>query len=95
MMPALIVEHWEAATLRAGGMRITFDADDEFRPAGDVIKASQDSGTGAMVLTWADGTTAWILDGGDLDVSGGLEVRWFADRLLRGAEFHRACKTAG
>jgi hypothetical protein len=90
-MTTLIVDHWEATTFLSGGVRITFDAPDSFRASGDVIQAIMNQNTGCLELTWQDGTFVEFLDGSDIDISGGLEIYWTSDDLLRGSTLKAAC----
>jgi hypothetical protein len=89
-MSTLVVEHYEASFYRTGGVRLTFDAPEHFRPTGDLLQLRQDDDTGCLVLVWRDNNVE-LLDGAHINLIGGIEVLWTANGLLRGADMECRC----
>ena len=93
--PPVIIQAYEAAIMKAGHLIITFDADDDFAPKGDLVSADV-HGNGALALTWSNGTIALLPDVGmtaalakSAASAPEISVRWVADGLFRGSEFRR------
>jgi len=91
----VIIESYEAAIMKNGALILTFDADDDFLPRGDLTSATV-CGNGALALRWANGVTVLLPDVGmnaALAKSAAsapvVDVRWTADGLFRGSEFRR------
>jgi hypothetical protein len=86
-----VIEHWEC-TRRDGVVTITFDAEDGFRPSGNLSSAAVDPKTDILDLTWASGHVARLPDAGPkiawmIAKAPSVSVRWTtADDFLLAAE---------